>query len=96
VPASCQYRGNPRYVRSPGGGGRAFSHAIIEWISAPLAELDDPQAPHEQGPFIEPQLETVAWQGHTVRVAPMDAQLRACEARGLTERAELIRAAIGS
>lgn len=75
-------------------GGRAFSHAIIEWLSGPLAELDDPKAPHEQGPFIEPYLERVAWQGHTVRVPPLHTQLRVCELRGLTERAELIRQAI--
>lgn len=76
--------------------GRAFSDAIIEWLSGPLADLDDPQAPHEQGPFIEPYLEGIAWQGHTVRVPPLDAQLRVCEQRGLTERADLIRQAIAA
>jgi hypothetical protein len=79
-----------------GCAGRAFSHAIIEWISEPLAELDDPGAPREQGPFIEPFLETVAWQGSTVRVPPLCAQLRVCEVRDLTERAALIRQAIRS
>lgn len=77
-------------------GGRAFSHAIIEWLSEPRADLDDPTAPREQGPFIEPYLESVAWQGHTVRVPPLSAQLRVCELRGLTERAELVRRAIAA
>jgi hypothetical protein len=76
-------------------GARAFSHTIIEWISGPLAEFDDPDAPHEQGPFIEPLLETIAWRGHIVRVPPLAAQLRGCELRGLTKRADLIRGALG-
>jgi hypothetical protein len=75
-------------------GGRAFSHAIIEWISEPVAELDDRNAPHEQGPFIEPYLESVVWHGHLLRVPPLCAQLRVCNLRGLTERADLIREAI--
>jgi hypothetical protein len=77
-------------------GGRAFAHATIEWISEPLVELDDPTAPHEQGPFIESELETVAWYGRMVRVPPLTAQLRVCDLRGLTERVGLIRGAIRS
>lgn len=72
--------------------GRAFDKAIIEWLSEPHPELDDPGAPHEQGPYIASQLETVEWRGHLVHVPPVDAQLRVCEARGLQERADLIRA----
>ena len=30
--------------------GRAFDKAIIEWLSEPRVELDDPLSPHEQGP----------------------------------------------
>jgi hypothetical protein len=71
--------------------GRAFSHAIVEWISEPHASRDDPSAPHEQGPFICSELETVDWRGHHVRVPPLSAQLRVCERRGLTARAKLIR-----
>ncbi len=48
--------------------GRAFWHAIIEWLSEPLAEHDDVAAPHEQGPFIAGQLEEVQWRGHRVRM----------------------------
>jgi hypothetical protein len=43
------------------------------------AELDDPAAPSEQGPFVEPHLETVHWQGHDIRVPPLSVQLSACE-----------------
>jgi len=75
--------------------GRAFCHAIIEWLSEPLAEHDDVAAPHEQGPFIAGQLEEVHWRGHRVRVPPLLAQLRVSEQRGLTERAALIRSALG-
>jgi hypothetical protein len=76
--------------------GRAFSHAIIEWLSAPRAELDDASAPHEQGPFIASHLETVQCQGHRIQVPPLSAQLRVCERRGLADRATLIRAAMAS
>jgi len=59
--------------------GRAFGHAIIEWLSEPHAEYDDPSAPHEQGPFIAEHLQTVQWRGHRVYVPPLRAQLRVCE-----------------
>jgi hypothetical protein len=74
--------------------GRAFCHAVVEWLSEPLAEHDDPAAPHEQGPLIAEQLEVVRWRGHEVRVPPLSAQLRVCERRGLTGRAALIRSAM--
>jgi hypothetical protein len=74
--------------------GRAFRHAIVEWMAEPHAALDDPSAPHEQGPFVAGRIEAVTWRGCHVRVAPLDAQLRVCERRGLTDRAALIRAAM--
>ncbi len=77
-------------------GGRAFRYAIIEWLSDPLAELDDPAAPHEQGPLIASQLETVIWRGRQILVPPLSAQLHGCERRGLTGRADLIRAAMNA
>jgi hypothetical protein len=79
-----------------GTTGRTFNGAVLEWLSEPLAELDDPAAPCEQGPFVAPEIETVMWRGHPIRVPPLSAQLRACERRGLPERAELIRAAIAA
>jgi hypothetical protein len=75
--------------------GRAFCGAIVEWLAGPHAALDDPAAPHEQGPFVADRIETVRWRGHDVPVPPLSASLRACERRGLTERAALIRAALG-
>jgi hypothetical protein len=74
--------------------GRTFNGAVLEWLSDPLARLDDPAAPCEQGPFIAAELETVHWRGHPIRVPPLRAQLRVAERRGLTARAELIRAAL--
>ncbi|HWK25623.1 MAG TPA: hypothetical protein VNS09_03620 [Solirubrobacter sp.] len=70
--------------------GRAFCHAIIEWIAEPLAEHDDASAPNEQGPLIAERLEVVRWRGHRVRVPPLLSQLRVCERRGLTDRVALI------
>jgi hypothetical protein len=74
--------------------GRAFCGAVVEWLADPHLALDDPDDPHEQGPFVAGRLETVRWRGHDVRVPPLDVQLRVCERRGLTERAALIRAAL--
>ncbi len=76
--------------------GRAFAHAIIDWLAEPRADQDDPAAPHEQGPFIAAHIEEIGWRGQVVRVPPLSAQLRVCERRGLTRRAELIRSALTS
>jgi hypothetical protein len=75
--------------------GRAFDGAVVEWLAAPHAELDDPDDPIEQGPFVAARIETVRWRGHDVFVPPLAVQLRACERRGLTDRARLVRAAFG-
>ena len=76
--------------------GRAFCHAIVEWLSEPHADHDDPAAPNEPDPFIAGQLETVNWRRHRIRVPPLRAQLRVCEQRGLTRRAALIRSVVTS
>jgi hypothetical protein len=73
--------------------GRAFYGAIVEWLSEPHPELDDPADPGEQGPFVADLLETVEWRGYRLRIPPLSVQLRTCERRGLRERAQLIRAA---
>jgi hypothetical protein len=75
--------------------GRAFSGAIIEWLSKPHAELDDPVTPHEQGPHVADRLETVEWRRYRVHVPPLSVQLATCERRGLADRIESIRAAMG-
>jgi hypothetical protein len=74
--------------------GRAFHGAVIEWLSEPLVENDDPADPREQGPLVADRLEVVEWRGHRFAVPPLSAQLASCEHRGLRERVELIRAAI--
>jgi hypothetical protein len=74
--------------------GRAFHGAVVEWLAEPHAGLDDPDDPHEHGPFVADRLETVRWRGHDVRVPPLTVQLRTSERRGLSERAALIRAAL--
>jgi hypothetical protein len=74
--------------------GRAFSVAIIEWLSEPHAHLDNPANPHEQGPYVADRLETIEWRGYQLRVPPLASQLVTCERRGLTDRAELVRAAM--
>ncbi len=76
--------------------GRAFAHTIIEWLSEPFDKLDNPEAPHEQGPFVAGNLETVSWSEHRILVPPLSAQLRVCETRGLDDRAELIRHELGA
>jgi hypothetical protein len=45
-------------------------------VTTALEERDDPAAPREQGPFIEPHLETVRWHGHEIRVPPLSAAAR--------------------
>jgi hypothetical protein len=47
------------------------------------------------GPVAESRLERVDWHGHSIRVPPLDLQLRVSERRGLMDRAALIRRAIG-
>jgi hypothetical protein len=76
--------------------GRAFCGTIVEFLAEPHAALDDPAAPHEQGPLIESELERVRWRGHDILVPPLTAALRTAELRGLTDRAALIRASIGA
>jgi hypothetical protein len=74
--------------------GRAFCHAVVEWLSEPRLELDDPAAPSEHGAFVEPYLEMVHWQGHDIRVPPLSVQASACAQRGLSDRVVLIQTAM--
>jgi len=46
--------------------GRAFHGAVVEWLVAPHAALDDPEGPHEQGPFVADRIETVRRHRHVV------------------------------
>lgn len=75
-------------------GGRAFHGAIIEWLAGVHPTGLVP--PHEQEPAVEPYLETVTWQGHTVPVPSLKVQLAGAERRGSAQRCELIRRAMVS
>jgi hypothetical protein len=65
---------------------RAFAGARIECVGG----VHDSVAPDVSVP--ESELEHVEWRGHVLRVPPLRLQLEAAEARGLAERAALIRA----
>lgn len=69
--------------------GRAFYGALIEWVAEVDPAVD--QKPHEQGPAAASRLETVEWEGHTIRVTPIDLQLEVSELRGLDSRTATIR-----
>lgn len=51
--------------------GRAFDGVIIEWLSEPHAEMDDPFDPQEQGPHVADHVETVEWRAYRVRLPPL-------------------------
>jgi hypothetical protein len=70
-------------------GGRAFYGALIEWVADVDPAVD--QRPHEQGPAAASRLETVEWQGHAIRVTPIDIQLDVSQFRGLDSRTAKIR-----
>ncbi len=74
---------------------RAFHHTCIEWIAG-IDNRADAHMIGDVGPTAASRLETVVWQGHAVRVPPLDLQLAVNEARGLTDRVAWIRAALGA
>lgn len=67
----------------------AFEGAIVEWVQGCHPTASSP--PHEQEPAIIDSLEEVSWHGHQMLVPPLSSQLQVLEARGLTERAAVIR-----
>src|SRR5262245_26037981 len=69
--------------------GRAFVHARFEWVGGVDARADQPEL-SDFGPTAARRLETIAWQGRTIRVAPLDLQLEISRRRGLTERVKQI------
>jgi len=69
--------------------GRAFLHARIEWVGDVLPEVDDGN-PTDFGPYAAASLEAITWQGHTLRLPPLDLQLAVTRRRGLTERVGII------
>jgi hypothetical protein len=69
--------------------GRAWLGARVEWVGGVTEAADDP-APTDFGPAAAAALCAVAWDGHAVRVPPLELQRDVALSRGLTERVELI------
>jgi hypothetical protein len=70
--------------------GRAFLHARVEWVGGVDERADTPEV-SDFGPTAASRKETVVWHGHQIQVPPLDMQLRASEARGMTGRVEKIK-----
>src|SRR5579863_3031085 len=70
--------------------GRAFLHARVEWVGGVDERADTPEV-SDFGPTAASRKETVVWHGHQLQVPPLDMQLRASEARGMTDRVEQIK-----
>lgn len=78
-----------------GSFGRAFLHARLEWAGDVNASAEsDPAQVVDFGLTALERGDTVDWQGHAIRVPPLDLQLAVCQQRGLAERAALIQGAI--
>jgi hypothetical protein len=69
---------------------RAFAHGRIECVGGVHASLE----PCDFGPEAAARLDGVEWHGATLRVPPLDLQLRAAERRREDARAALIREAL--
>jgi hypothetical protein len=69
---------------------RAFAGARVECVGG--VHVD--HAGTDFGAVAATRLETVEWNGHRLRVPPLELQLRAAERRGLDARAALIREAL--
>lgn len=75
--------------------GRAFLEARFEWVGGVEAAADQPYA-SDFGPAAAQRLETIEWQGHAIRVPPLDLQLQVSQRRGLQERAVQIQRLLDS
>ena len=69
--------------------GRAFLQTRIEWVGDVDERADQP-AVSDFGPTAARRLETVMWQGHPIRVPPLELQLEVSKRRGLRSRVEQI------
>jgi hypothetical protein len=74
--------------------GCAFHEAVFEWVAVVHPDAFYGPGPHEQGPEAVSRLETVDWEGHLIRVTPLDLQLAVAELRSQHERAAKIRTAL--
>jgi hypothetical protein len=60
-----------------------FAFEPEEWV--------DGQGPVDFGPYAQERVEPIVWHGHEILVPPIELQIAPNEARGRTERVELIR-----
>ncbi len=75
---------------------RSFPGACVEWCAG-IDERADAHMVGDVGLTAQQRLETVDWQGFTIRVPPLELQLAVNEARGLMDRvAQSRRALAGS
>ena len=70
--------------------GRAFDGPLIEWVAGVHTELGVARAPATSA-----RRERVVWRGHEILCTPLDLELPAYEARGLSETVEAIRSYLG-
>lgn len=70
--------------------GRAFSGALIEWVSGVHPDVDRPGR-SEQGPEAARRREEVVWRRRPILCSPLDLQLAVSAARGLDDRVAAIR-----
>ena len=69
--------------------GVLFLHGRIDLASDPSPEIDKPD-PVDCGPTALTQLETVQWNGYTIKVPPIEFMINANRRRGRTERVEML------
>jgi len=69
--------------------GVIFIGARVDIASDPVESLDDP-LPVDCGPTARKNLETISWNGFSVRIPPIEFQLNANRLRGRVERVKLI------
>lgn len=74
--------------------GRAFLDARLEWLGG-INESADAGNISDFGLVAHSRLETIIWNGYSLRVPPLDLQLETSLRRGLVDRAEKIRKALG-
>lgn len=69
--------------------GRAFPGCCLEWAGG-LDASADTDFESDQGPAAAARLETLDWQGHMLRVPPLELHLNTARRRGMQERAAQI------
>jgi hypothetical protein len=69
--------------------GRAVLGARVEWVGGVGPGADQPEIT-DFGPVAAGRLEVVRWEGHEIRVPPLELQRAVSARRGLVERVRLI------